>query len=102
MTLAVRRATLEDAAETAAVFSAAFASMRFVPKLHSEAEDRTFVRGLISDKEAWVATEAGRIVGLAVHHDGWLEQLYVHPAHHGRGAGTMLLETVRFGPETGG
>jgi ribosomal protein S18 acetylase RimI-like enzyme len=95
MTFAVRRATLADAEDAAAVFSAAFAGMTFVPKLHSDTEDGVFVRGLIADKETWVAVESGRIAGLAVHHDGWLEQLYVHPAHQGRGAGTTLLETVR-------
>jgi putative acetyltransferase len=95
MTFAVRRATPADAAEAAAVFSASFAGMTFVPKLHGEAEDRVFVRGLIADKETWLAVENGLIRGLAAHHDGWLEQLYVHPDHHGRGAGTMLLETVR-------
>ena len=34
------------------------------------------------------------IAGLACWHDGWLEQLYVDPAHHNKGAGTELLERV--------
>jgi GNAT superfamily N-acetyltransferase len=33
----------------------------------------------------------GRVTGLACWHDGWLEQLYVDPARHGRGTGTALL-----------
>jgi hypothetical protein len=35
-TLKIRRASLVDAEETAAVFSASFRSMDFVPKLHSD------------------------------------------------------------------
>ena len=71
----VRRATLHDADEAARVFTAAFASMRFVPKMHSAEEDRGFVRGLIATKEVWIAEREGRVAGLACWHEGWLEQL---------------------------
>jgi GNAT superfamily N-acetyltransferase len=90
----IRRATLADADAAAAVFTAAFASMRFVPKLHSVDEDRAFVRGLIAEKEVWLAVRGGAVLGLACWHDGWLEQLYVDPRHHGEGTGTALLEHV--------
>lgn len=87
-----RRAAPADAQDAARAFSASFASMDFVPKLHDADEDREFVRGLIADKEVWVAEDGGRVIGLACWHEGWLEQLYVDPAHHGRGAGAMLLQ----------
>jgi len=90
----VRRATLADAEDAARVFTAAFASMRFVPKIHSAEEDRVFVRGLIAGKEVWLAERDGRMIGLACWYDGWLEQLYVDPAHHNGGAGTALLARV--------
>jgi len=90
----IRRANLADVDAAAAVFTASFASMRFVPKLHGADEDRQFVRGLIEDKETWVAERDGRIQGLACWHDGWLEQLYVDPVHHSEGTGTALLEQV--------
>ncbi|HEY4943377.1 MAG TPA: GNAT family N-acetyltransferase [Rhizomicrobium sp.] len=94
MPTSIRRATLDDAEETAAVFIAAFKSMTFVPKLHGEDEDRVFVRGLIADKETWVAARNGRIVGLACIDGGWLEHLYVHPSRHNTGTGTKLFEHV--------
>ena len=90
----IRRATAADADEAAAAFSASFRSMKFVPKIHSDDEDRGFVRGLILQKECWVAEVAGRVIGIACYHIGWLEQLYVDPAHHNRGAGTLLLHRV--------
>ncbi len=92
--IAIRRATPADAEEAARVFTAAFASMSFVLKLHSAEEDREFVRALIAGKETWLAERDGRVLGLACWHDGWLEQLYVDPAHHNRGAGTLLLHRV--------
>jgi ribosomal protein S18 acetylase RimI-like enzyme len=90
----VRRATLADAENAARVFTASFASMGFVPKLHSVEEDREFVRRLIAGKETWVAERDGCILGLACWHDGWLEQLYVDPDHHNEGTGSALLDQV--------
>src|SRR6185437_6849232 len=55
MSLKIRRARLADTDETARVFSASFRSMDFVPKLHSDEEDRVFVRNLIAGKEVWLA-----------------------------------------------
>ncbi len=65
----IRRARLADAEASAAVFTASFASMRFVPKLHSAEEDRAFVRGLIAEKEVWLAKSGGAVRGLACWHD---------------------------------
>ena len=92
--MTVRRATPDDAGDAARVFTAAFASMNFVPKMHSAEEDRAFVRSLILEKDVWVAERDARVIGLACWHDGWLEQLYVDPAHHDGGAGTALLARV--------
>jgi len=91
----VRRATSVDAEDAARVFTASFASMTFVPKMHSSEEDRAFVRQQIADKEVWVAEHGDRILGLACWYDGWLEQLYVDPAHHNSGTGTALLTHVK-------
>lgn len=94
MPTTVRRATAKDAEEAAAAFTAAFASMTFVPKLHTAEEDRAFVRDLIANKEVWVADRDGHIVGLACIDGGFLEQLYVHPSRHNTGTGSKLFERV--------
>lgn len=90
----IRRATAADAHEAAAAFSASFLSMTFVPKMHSDAEDLAFIRQLISHKECWIAEFEGRVIGIACYNAGWLEQLYVAPPYHNRGAGTLLLHRV--------
>src|SRR5262249_39710626 len=59
--LRIRRAAPPDTADAAAVFSAAFRSMEGVPKLHSDDEDRVFVRGLIANKETWLPLVDGPI-----------------------------------------
>ncbi|HEY0106401.1 MAG TPA: GNAT family N-acetyltransferase [Rhizomicrobium sp.] len=94
MSTTIRRATPADAEEAAAAFTASFAGMTFVPKLHSADEDRDFVRGLIDAKEVWVAERNGHVVGLACVDGGWLEQLYVHPSRQNTGTGSKLFERL--------
>jgi len=96
MNLRIRRAGLADADETAAVFSASFKSMPGIPKIHSDEEDRAFIRGLIATKEFWIALLDGQIAGLMCLHNDWLEQLYVHPDYHSRNVGFALFETARL------
>jgi GNAT superfamily N-acetyltransferase len=91
----LRRATPADAAETAAVFSAALKSMTFFPKLHSDEEDKAFVSQFIAEQETWLAIDDGRILGLASIEGKRLAHLYVDPADHNRGAGTALLSHVK-------
>ncbi len=95
MNISIRRATPTDAFETATVFSAALRSMTFFPKLHTDLEDRDFVRGFIESAETWVALSDGRVIGLACLEGNWLSHLYVDPFWHDRGAGTALLDQVK-------
>jgi GNAT superfamily N-acetyltransferase len=91
----IRRATVDDADETAAVFSAALKSMVFFPKLHSEEEDRMFVRRFIAEHQTWVAISDGRVIGLACIEGERLAHLYVDPSFHNGGSGTALLNRVK-------
>ena len=91
----IRRATVDDADETAAVFSAALKSMVFFRKLHSDEEDRAFVRQFIVEDETWIALRDGRVIGLACIEGERLAHLYVDPPIHNGGAGTALLSRVK-------
>jgi GNAT superfamily N-acetyltransferase len=93
--ITIRRAGTTDAFETARIFSAALKSMAFFPKLHSDDEDRDFVRGFIETAETWIALNEGRVIGLACLEGDWLSHLYVDPFWHDRGVGTALLERVK-------
>jgi GNAT superfamily N-acetyltransferase len=96
MSLRIRRAALADADETAAIFSAAFKSMPGIPKIHSDEEDRAFIRDLIATKDVWIALWDSRIAGMICLAGDWLEQLYVHPDFHSRSIGYALFETARL------
>lgn len=91
----VRRARLDDAAAIAEVFIPSFESLSFLPMLHTHAEHREFVRGLVIRTEVWVAEENGQIVGMASLAEDVLGHLYVHPDFQGRGAGSALLEKAK-------
>lgn len=93
--LSIRRATANDADETAAVFSAALKSMAFFPKLHSDEEDRAFVQRFILEDETWIALGDGRVIGMACIEGDRLAHLYVDPAFHSRETGTALLNRVK-------
>jgi GNAT superfamily N-acetyltransferase len=93
--ISIRRATANDAIETAAVFSAALHSMAFFLKLHTDEEDLAFVRRFIDEAQTWIALEGERIAGLACIRDDWLDHLYLHPACHNRGIGSALLAKVK-------
>jgi GNAT superfamily N-acetyltransferase len=93
--ISIRRAEANDRFETAALFSETFRSMDFIPKLHSDEEDREFVEDFIAGGDTWIAILNGRIAGLACLEGGWLSHLYVHPAAQNQGVGTALLAYVK-------
>lgn len=72
------------------------AFLPFAPSVHSEAETRQWVRGvLLPTRQVTVALVDGVLVGVLAQAtvDGcqWVEQLYVHPSHVGQGLGSLLL-----------
>ena len=91
----VRLAGPDDANAVAAVYTASFATLTFLPMLHTREEQRGYIGRLIETEEVWVAEDGGRIVGLAVLSAEMLDQLYVHPDAQGRGAGSALLDRAK-------
>jgi GNAT superfamily N-acetyltransferase len=88
----LRRAWAVNGAAVAAVFGAARAEMRYLPELHSAAEDVEFFSAqVLPTSQVTVAEADGEIVGFSAVKAGWLDHLYVDPARQGRGIGGMLL-----------
>lgn len=94
MTLVLRSAVMADAAALTAIQLAARTSAD-IPNLHTAAEDLAFHQGLIAGKKVMVAEREGVPVGFAVTHDGWLDHLWILPAHHRQGIGRALLAWAR-------
>lgn len=67
------------------------AALPYLPVLRTPAEDLVFFRERVfAACEVWVAAR-DRIVGFCAFRPGWVDHLYVDPAHHGRGLGSALL-----------
>jgi len=90
----VRLATPDDADAVAAVFTASFRTLTFLPMLHTAEEDRAHIARVIARDEVWVAEDDGRIVGMAALAEQ-LDALYVHPDAQSGGAGSALLAKAK-------
>jgi putative acetyltransferase len=67
-------------------------ALPYLPDLHTPGDDRTFFRDRVfATCAVWVAEDAGVLAGFCAFRDGWIDHLYVHPAHHRRGIGSALL-----------
>jgi ribosomal protein S18 acetylase RimI-like enzyme len=94
VTTTIRRAVPEDAPSVAGVFTAARATMKYLPHLHTDEETRAFIADLVAETETWIALRNDDIVGFAVIDGGWLEHLYVHPTRFGHHTGTRLFQQL--------
>lgn len=87
----LRWATAADAAAVARTFRASFGLLDFLPTLHTPEEDAAFFSQVVAAQRVTVADGSGLIIGLMSETDAWINHLYVHPDHLGRGIGSALL-----------
>ena len=92
----LRPAVPDDADEIAAVFTASFRLLDFLPLLHTPDEDRWFIANVILRHCAvTVAEDASGIVGFLARSGGEVRLLHIRPDRIGCGAGTQLIEAVK-------
>lgn len=85
-----------DAVAVAEVFVASFGGLDFLPRIHTDKENRCWARDvMVPGHEVWVADIDGEVLGFAALHEDLLGHLYVHPRAQSRGVGTMLLDVVK-------
>ena len=91
--IAVRRARDDEVNAVAALVRLSKkTAMPYLPNLHTPEEDRAFFRDRVfAECDVWVAERDGQIAGACAFRAGWVDQLYVHPAHQRRGVGAALL-----------
>jgi ribosomal protein S18 acetylase RimI-like enzyme len=88
----IRRATTQDVEQIVDVFERSFATLDFLPKLHTHEENLAFLARVIDRQDVWLAERDGRVAGfLALDGDDGTF-FYVDPEAHGEGIGTALFE----------
>jgi GNAT superfamily N-acetyltransferase len=97
----VRRAEAGESDAVAALFRLSKeTALPYLPDLHTREEGRAFFRELVfTTCEVWVAERDGDLVGLCAFRKGWIDHLYVHPAHHRTGVGGALLRKAMHANE---
>ena len=86
----IRRATDDDVGAIVALFEASFATLDFLPKLHTHDENLAYFRRCVADGEAYICAD-----GFAILDGDRLSHLYVHPRAIGTGVGHALFEHVQ-------
>jgi putative acetyltransferase len=95
---ALRRLEPAEADAAALVLRMSFDErLPWLAGLHTPDEDRWFVREILfRDCDVWGAFDQ-KLTGMIAFRMGWVEQLYVLPAHQGKGIGRALLATAKAG-----
>ena len=96
MPFTLRHATVADVDEVAAMFSASFPLLTFLPMLRTVAEDRSFIANVIFKIcEVAAAEGACGIVLFPARRGEEVRLFYTRPDRIGEGAGTQLIEAVQ-------
>ncbi len=95
--IVLRRARDDESDAVAALFRLSLQTgLPFLAERHTLDEDRAFFRDRVFTAcDVWVAERDGELVGLCAFREGWVDHLYVHPAHHRSGIGAALLRKAK-------
>ena len=90
----IRRATADDAEEIARLYERSFATLDYLPVLHTLDEHRQWFTRQLGEHESWVWDDEG-IRGFIVLNDNELMYIYLDVGLTGRGIGTALLDHAK-------
>jgi ribosomal protein S18 acetylase RimI-like enzyme len=85
----------DDVDAIADLYERSFATLSFLPRLHTLAEHRVWFRRVVEQREAWVWEEGGAVLGFIVFGEATVDYLYVEPEMTGRGIGSALLDRAK-------
>jgi ribosomal protein S18 acetylase RimI-like enzyme len=85
----------DDVDALAELYERSFATLSFLPMLHTLEEHRAWFGHVVDQRETWVWEEEGAILGFIVLGDATVDYLYVEPEMTGGGIGSALLEHAK-------
>jgi putative acetyltransferase len=92
----IEPATAANAGALAATFGEArSAAMPWLPRLHTEAEDRRYFEGVVRECEVLVVRRDGQAIAFIALKDDTVEHLYVRPEAQRAGIGSALLQAAK-------
>ena len=95
--MTTKRLIVSDAEAVAKVRRATFDHrLRWLAGLHTPDEDRAYFANVVFDEcEVWGFFDGDELIGFIAFRENWIDQLYVLPAHQGRGVGSALLAVAQ-------
>src|SRR5260370_36038401 len=91
----IRRAGPEDVDAIAGLYERSYATLDFLPVLHTLDEHRNWFAHVVAEREVFAWEEDGAVLGFAAIGEDMLDYLYLEPSATGRGIGSALLEHVK-------
>lgn len=94
-TRVIRRGTAADIPGIAELYERSFATLTFLPILHTREQHAAFFGGLLEkQEELWVCEDGGSLLGFITISD-MLDHLYLEPDAFGTGVGDALFEHAK-------
>jgi ribosomal protein S18 acetylase RimI-like enzyme len=91
----IRGARSGDGDAIAELYERSFATLSFLPTLHTSEEHRAWFGQVVAQQEVWVWEEKGVILGFIALGDATVDYLYVEPNRTGRRIGSSLLDRAK-------
>jgi len=91
----IRPAGPDDVDAIAELYERSFATLSFLPTLHTLEEHRAWFGQVVAEREVWVWEEESAILGFVALDDAMLDFLYLEPEMTGRGIGSALLNHAK-------
>jgi len=88
----IRRGVPEDASPALEIWRAAVDATHLFLSPADRAELDELMAGYLPRAGMWIAEDAGRAAGFLIIEGSMIQALFVHPAVHGRGFGTALVQ----------